>query len=54
MNKFIKASLIAAMLAAPIMADEEFGGIGVTIYQIRDGVKVASTHWKEIYDGRMA
>ena len=41
MNKFIKASLIAAMLAAPIMADEEFGGIGVTIYQIRDGVKVA-------------
>ena len=36
MNKFIKASLVAAMLAAPIMADEEFGGIGVTIYQIRD------------------
>ena len=41
MNKFVKASLIAAMLAAPIMADEEFGGIGVTIYQIHDGVKVA-------------
>ena len=41
MNKFIKASLVAAMLAAPIMADEEFGGIGVTIYQTRDGVKVA-------------
>lgn len=41
MNKFIKASLVAAFLAAPIMADEEFGGIGVTIYQMRDGVKVA-------------
>ncbi len=41
MNKFIKASLVAALLAAPIMADEEFGGIGVTIYQTRDGVKVA-------------
>ena len=41
MKKFVKASLIAAMLAAPIMADEEFGGIGVTIYQVRDGVKVA-------------
>lgn len=41
MKKFIKASLVAAMLAAPIMADEEFGGIGVTIYQTRDGVKVA-------------
>jgi hypothetical protein len=26
MNKFIKASLVAAMLAAPIMADEEFCG----------------------------
>ena len=41
MKKFVKASLVAAMLAAPLMADEEFGGIGVTIYQIRDGVKVA-------------
>ena len=41
MKKFIKASLVAVMLAAPIMADEEFGGIGVTIYQTRDGVKVA-------------
>ena len=41
MKNFIKASLVAAMLAAPLMADEEFGGIGVTIYQLRDGVKVA-------------
>lgn len=41
MKNFVKASLVAAMFAAPIMADEEFGGIGVTIYQIRDGVKVA-------------
>lgn len=41
MNRFIKASLLAAMVAAPVMADEAFGGIGVTIYQLRDGVKVA-------------
>lgn len=41
MKRFVKASLMAAMLAAPVMADEQFGGIGVTIYQLRDGVKVA-------------
>ena len=41
MNKFIKASLLVAFVAAPLMADEEFGGIGVTIYQTNDGVKVA-------------
>ena len=41
MKNFIKASLVAAMFAAPLMADEEFGGIGVTIYQIHDGVKVS-------------
>lgn len=41
MKRFIKASLLAAMVAAPVMADEAFGGIGVTIYQLRDGVKVA-------------
>lgn len=41
MKGFIKASLLAAMVAAPVMADEAFGGIGVTIYQLRDGVKVA-------------
>lgn len=41
MNRFIKASLLAAMVAAPVMADEVFGGIGVTIYQLRNGVKVA-------------
>ncbi|PWJ71677.1 MULTISPECIES: PDZ domain-containing protein [unclassified Fibrobacter] len=41
MKNLIKASLLAAMVAAPAMADEAFGGIGVTIYQLRDGVKVA-------------
>lgn len=41
MKNFIKASLLAAMVAAPAMADEAFGGVGITIYQIRDGVKVA-------------
>lgn len=41
MKKLIKASLLAAVVAAPAMADEAFGGIGVTIYQLRDGVKVA-------------
>jgi len=41
MKRFVKASLMAAMLAAPVMADEQFGGVGVTIYQLREGVKVA-------------
>ncbi len=41
MNRFVLASLTAAMMAAPLMADESFGGIGVTIYQVRDGVHVA-------------
>ena len=41
MKSIVKVSLLAAMMAAPLMADESFGGIGVTIYQIREGVKVA-------------
>ena len=41
MKNFVKASLVAAMLAAPLMADESFGGVGITIYQVREGVKVA-------------
>ena len=41
MKNFVKASLVAGMLAAPIMADEQFGGIGVTIYQVPAGVFVA-------------
>lgn len=41
MKNLIKASLLAAFVAAPLMADEEFGGIGVTIYQTREGVRVA-------------
>jgi C-terminal processing protease CtpA/Prc len=41
MKNLIKASLLSAFVAAPLMADEEFGGIGVTIYQTREGVRVA-------------
>ena len=41
MKSIVKVSLLAAMMAAPLMADESFGGIGVTIYQVREGVKVA-------------
>lgn len=40
MKGFVKASLAAALAVAPLMADESFGGIGVTIYQVRDGVHV--------------
>ncbi|MCQ2062801.1 MAG: PDZ domain-containing protein [Fibrobacter sp.] len=40
MNRLVLASLTAAMMAAPLMADESFGGIGVTIYQVREGVHV--------------
>ena len=41
MNKLAKFSLMAAFAAAPVMADEDFGGIGVTIYQVPAGVYVA-------------
>ena len=41
MNRFVKSSLIAAMMTAPIMADESFGGVGITIYQVGEGVHVA-------------
>jgi membrane-associated protease RseP (regulator of RpoE activity) len=41
MKNLVKLSLLAAMAVAPVMADESFGGIGVTIYQIHEGVKVA-------------
>ena len=41
MNRFVKASLIAAMMTAPLMADESFGGVGITIYQVKEGVHVA-------------
>ena len=40
MNRFIKMSLVAAMMAVPTMADEQFGGVGITIYQIPQGVHV--------------
>lgn len=41
MNRFVKASLAAALAVAPLMADETFGGVGITIYQVREGVHVA-------------
>ena len=41
MNSFVKFSLAAAIAAAPALADENFGGIGVTIYQVPAGVYVA-------------
>ena len=41
MNRFVKASLIAAMMTAPLMADESFGGVGITIYQVKEGVHVS-------------
>lgn len=41
MKRFIQASLVAAMAAAPVMAGENFGGIGVTIYAVNEGVLVS-------------
>lgn len=41
MNRFVQASLVAAMVAAPVMAGENFGGIGVTIYAVNEGVLVS-------------
>lgn len=40
MNRFAKVALTAALVAAPLMASEEFGGIGITIYQVPAGVHV--------------
>lgn len=40
MNRFVKFSLVAAVLAAPSIADEQFGGLGITIYQVPQGVHV--------------
>ena len=42
MNRLAKMSLVAAMLAVPSMADEQFGGVGVTIYQMPQGVHVVA------------
>ena len=41
MNSLIKFSIAVAIAAAPSLADENFGGIGVTIYQVPAGVYVA-------------
>jgi S1-C subfamily serine protease len=41
MNSLVKFSIAAAIAAAPALADENFGGIGVTIYQVPAGVYVA-------------
>ena len=40
MKSLLKVSLAAAVLAAPALADEQFGGVGITIYQIPQGVHV--------------
>ena len=36
-----KTFLLTALAVAPLMASESFGGIGVSIYQSYDGVKIA-------------
>lgn len=45
MNRFVKASLLAAAFGMAVTSafaeNETFGGIGIAIYQLRDGVKVA-------------
>lgn len=41
MNKLAKASIAIALAAMSTMAAEQFGGIGITIYQVANGVKVA-------------
>ena len=38
---FNKIFVLAALAVAPLMASESFGGIGVSIYQSYDGVKIA-------------
>ncbi|WP_295858589.1 S41 family peptidase [uncultured Fibrobacter sp.] len=40
-SKFGLLVLGSALAASPLLASESFGGIGVSIYQVRDGVKVA-------------
>ena len=40
-TKMAGLALVAAVSATPLLASESFGGIGVTIYQTRDGVQIA-------------
>ena len=40
-GKFCLLCLGLALSASPLLASESFGGIGVSIYQVREGVKVA-------------
>ena len=40
-GKFCLLFLGLALSASPLLASESFGGIGVSIYQVREGVKVA-------------
>ena len=40
-KNFSLIGLACALAVAPLMASESFGGIGVSIYQSRDGVKIA-------------
>ena len=41
MNLILKSFLLTSLFSVPLLASESFGGIGVSIYQVRDGVKVA-------------
>lgn len=48
-SKFGLLVLGIALAASPLLASESFGGIGVSIYQVRDGVKVAEVIRSEIF-----
>ena len=41
MNLILKSILMKPLFTASLLASESFGGIGVSIYQVREGVKVA-------------
>ena len=39
-NKIKKIVITTVLIAAPLTASETFGGIGISIYQVHDGVKI--------------
>lgn len=41
MNLILRSILLTSLFTAPLFASESFGGIGVSIYQVRDGVRIA-------------
>lgn len=41
MNLILEKLLLTSLFAAPLFASESFGGIGVSIYQVHEGAKVA-------------